>query len=825
MIVSLNWLKQYTEINLSVDELTSLIGERLVEIEGVEYIGDKYKDVIVAKVISATPIEGTDHLNLVMIDDGGVVNGVGRNGDGHIQVVCGAPNVVQGALVAWLPPETTVPETYGTAEPFKLGARELRGFLSNGMLASARELDLYDDHSGILIIDKAANPGDSFRDLYDLDDYLIDIENKSLTHRPDAFGLIGLAREVSGIQGLKFKMPSWLNDSVVVESGSQPAPKVYIDKPALSDRFQAIVLSNISESSKSSVQMQTYLARSGVRPVNASVDISNYIMLLTGQPSHTYDYDKLIEVCGSDEVSIHVRNASEGEKLVLLDGKEIAMDTSDIVISAGDTAVGLAGAMGGKSTAVDSSTTRVLLEVATFNLFSLRSTQMRHGLFSEAVTRFTKGIPALLGGPALAEIVALLKQYTGAVVESGLADDYPAKSDSRFVELSVERVNSVLGTHISGADVVAVLDNVGFSSEINDGDIKVEVPYWRNDINIAEDIIEEVGRLLGFDTINVTLPLRYANAISPSDFDKFRFNLRSYLVKAGMNEVLTYSFIHEDVLKNAGQDADNSYKIINSISPELQRYRQSLTPSLLGLVHPNIKAGYSKFSLFEINKTHDKSSGYNEEGVPVEKDRLAAVFAGAEGTAYYSAKRSLDYILSTLGVSVEYRPLSDDVDDLAKSPFEPKRSASIYSKQSGLYLGVVGEYKKAVKKAWKMPDSTSGYEILTRNLFAAAGEVQATGYRALSRYPSTERDVCFQVSESISYQSIFDAAEASLIESGLIYSIEPLDIYKPEGVDFKNITIRIEIGSYEKTLTGDEIAEIVNNVVNGVNKVTGGRVV
>jgi len=207
MIISVNWLKKFTDIDVSIEELASLIGERLVEIEEVVHIGDKYKDVIVAKVVECAPLEGSDHLNVTKIDDGGVAKDVERDENGLVQVVCGAPNVKAGMFVAWLAPNTVVPETYGSAEPFVLGAKSLRGVMSNGMLASARELDLYDDHSGILEIDKDTKPGASFAELYELDDYLLDIENKSLTHRPDTFGVIGFARQVAGIQGKEFNTP------------------------------------------------------------------------------------------------------------------------------------------------------------------------------------------------------------------------------------------------------------------------------------------------------------------------------------------------------------------------------------------------------------------------------------------------------------------------------------------------------------------------------------------------------------------------------------------------------------------------------------------
>ncbi len=825
MIISVNWLKKFTTINGTVEELAALIGARLVEIESVENLGEKYKDVIVAKVVECGPLEGSDHLNVTKIDDGGVWADVERDENGFVQVVCGAPNVRAGLLVAWLPPRSVVPETFGEAEPFVLGAKPLRGVMSNGMLASARELDLYDDHSGILELDKEAAPGSSFAELYELNDYLLDIENKSLTHRPDAFGVLGFAREVAGIQGLPFETPQWLNvlEADVANDGSAQAPAIHIEDAGLSDRFQAIVLSGVDETAKSPIQLQTYLARSGVRPINASVDVSNYLMLLTGQPSHTYDYDKLKAVAG-DDFTIRVRSAREGEKLVLLDGKEVSLDVADIVIAAGETAVGLAGIMGGQSTLVDDSTKSVLLEVATFDLYHMRSSQMRHGIFSEAVTRFTKGIPAPLSTPVLVEAVHMLEAQTGAHVTSAAVQDYPGVREPITVHVSEPQVNGVLGTQFASEDIAMLLENVGFQVSFDGLEATVTVPYWRQDIHISEDVIEEVGRLAGFDTINLTLPRRDFVAVRPNTFDELRTVVRKSLVRAGANEVLTYSFVHGDTLKKAGQDPQNSYRIINSISPELQYYRQTLTPSLLSNIFANVKAGYGSFALFEANKVHEKNDGLNDEQVPVESDRIAFVVTDSKkkGAAYYDAKRSLEYVLSVLGVEVEYKALAGEAP--ISVPFEQKRAAVVNDRRTGATLGVIGEYKKSVQKAFKLPEYTAGFEIDPRTLLDSVNAV-GLQYRPLSRYPGTERDVCFQVSRDVAYDAIVAPAEQVLAETGLITRVSPLELYQPEEGDTKNITVRIALTSYEKTMTNEEVAAVIDRVIEKVVEATEGKVI
>jgi len=825
MIISVNWLKKFTDIDMPIDELATLIGARLVEIEGVEYIGAKYSGVIVAKVVTCAPIEGTDHLNVTKIDDGGMAVGVERDENGYVQVVCGAPNVRAGMMVAWLPPQSTVPETYNDAEPFVLSVRPLRGVDSNGMLASAKELDLFEDHTGILEIDKDCAPGTNFGELYELDDYLLDIENKSLTHRPDAFGVIGLAREIAGIQGKPFVTPDWLNDLAPNFNPNQTieAPTIQIEDPNLSDRFTAIVLSGVDEKAQSPVQLQTYLARSGVRPISASVDVSNYLMLLTGQPSHTYDYDKLKALAG-DDFTVRVRSARFEEKLTLLDGKEITMDPADIVIATGDVAVGLAGAMGGASTIVDENTKNVLVEVATFDLYHLRSTQMRHGIFSEAITRFTKGVPAPLAAPVLAEAVRQLTEFTGAVVSSNIVEDYPGVREQIIVKVSERHVNETLGTHFSANDIAELLQNVGFGVSFDELQAIVAVPYWREDIHIPEDVIEEVGRLAGFDTINATLPRRDFTATRPDSFDELRQQVRLLLARAGANEVLTYSFVHGDILKKVGQNPSDAYRITNSISPDLQYYRQSLTPNLLTLVHPNRKAGYDEFAIFECNKVHRKSAGLTEEGVPVEFDSIALVIARAKtkGDAYYDAKNYLEYVTNILGLKLRYEPLSNG--DASTAPFEPARSAAVFEVNSNLYLGVVGEYKKSVQKGFKLPEYTAGFEIDPRALHQA---VSSIGYRyqALSRYPSSERDITFQTPASVAFQTIVDEATKALSDTELTSSVEPLDIYQAEGSDEKNNTVRIKLVPYNKTLTNEDVTTVINGVITRVIETTKGRVI
>lgn len=820
MIISVNWLKKFTDIDVSIDELADLVGSRLVEIEEVIDLGKKYEGVVIAKVAQCKAVEGSDHLNVTKMDDGGVAKDIERDENGLVQVVCGAPNVREGILVAWLPPSSTVPESFGDKEPFILGTRELRGVMSNGMLASAKELDLFDDHDGILEIDKDVAPGTKFADAYELNDYLLDIENKSLTHRPDTFGIVGFAREVAAIQNKVFVTPTHLqntNIEWIEKYGNEQTPTVTIDDPKLSSRYQAVVLTNVDSKVQSSLETQTYLARVGVRPHSAVVDATNYLMMLTGQPLHAFDYDKLKAV-NDGKIDIRVRAGRAGEKLVLIDEREIELTENDIVIANGETAVALAGAMGGRDTEIDDNTTNVLLESATFNLYNLRNTQMRHGIFSEAITRFTKGQSTELTAPVLAEAVKLMQLAAGAQRASDVADVYPGKSVIEPIRLTRTTINDLLGSDFTIEQLVVTLSNAEFGVTVEEQNtLVVTVPYWRTDIHIAEDIIEEVGRLNGFDTITPTVPKRDFTAVSVDSFDLFRSQIRKVLSRAGANEVLTYSFVHGDLFKKATQNVENSYRITNSISPDLQYYRLTLTPSLLSLVHPNSKAGIKQFSLFELNKTHSKVFGMEDDGTPKETDLLALTVTDSEsdGAAYFQAKRLLDYLAASLNLTFNYIPITVDPGYDESAPFDYRRSAMVSDNASGEYVGIIGEYKQAVKKAFKLSDATAGFELDPRALHTAEQAV-GVNYRPISRYPSTERDICFRVSRDVSYAQVNQVTAEGLRFSGIDFTVLPLDIYQPETGDTKNVTLRIRLVPSNKTLIGDEVAVIMKQVSDHV---------
>ena len=833
MIISVNWLKKFVPDLPEIDELSKLIGARLVEIESIENLNEKYKDVIIARVISAKKVEGSDHLNLCKIDDGGKRDGVERDENGFVQVVCGAPNVREGLFVAWLPPKAIVPETFG-GENFQLSARKLMGNMSNGMIASLRELGLGDEHDGILEIspetfENGLQAGDSFAEKFELNDYLLEVENKSLTHRPDCFGIIGFAREVAGILGQKFVEPDFIKQSDFgFEVNNDKSIVIDVQDSEICERYTAAIfdVSDILKNPNLTLE-KTYLLRSGMRPIDTITDLANELMLETGQPLHTFDFDKLVEINGSENVKMTVRKAFENEELELLDGRKIKMSQNDIVIATGENgenAVALAGAMGGKSTEIDENTTRILVESATFNLYNLRNTQMRHGIFSEAITRFTKGVPEMMSRKVLdlfgVQLLALGGKSLSEIADSK-GDFYYNKSE---ISVSKDKINQILGTNFSSEEIRKTLENVGILTK-NDNSETFVVPFWRNDLHIEEDLIEEVGRLNGYDNIKLQLPKRTFRAVKKAKIDLLQSEIREILVASGANEILTYTFVHGDLLKKAGQDPKNAYKIVNSISPELQYYRQTLTPSLLSKVNQNIRAGFSEFAIFEMNKITEKTLGLNEENVPFEQKKLAFVYTKNKGeNAFFEAKNYADFLFKKLGLKVEFVKF-----DLSKSPlsteFEPKRSALIQvsNSEGEKILGVIGEFKKKIQKALKLPESTAGFELDLGILLENTGRTSVK-IKDFSKFQSVERDISINVDESRQFAEIFDIFKDISSEfKGVEIETLPMDIFN-NGDGTKNISIRFKITPFEKTLNGDEIRDIMQKIEEKAVK-NGGKII
>lgn len=848
MKISLNHMRYYQQqYNWSsdlapdgVEALVERIGAQLGAVEEIVHYGDRFKDVLLVKVVSCEDHPNADRLHVCKIDDGGKAQNVERDDQGHVQVVCGAPNVREGLTVAWLPPGATVPESLDK-DPFVLEARPLRGVVSNGMLASPRELTIGDSHDGILEVgeeDGEIAPGTSFAEQFGLvDDVIIDMENKMFTHRPDCFGMLGVAREIAGIQQQAFTSPEWWKTDVRVteREADELTLEVQNELPELVPRFTAMTMRNVVIK-PSPVWLQVSLARLGIRPINNIVDLTNYNMLLTGQPLHAYDYDKVMaQDEGATHATIVVRHPHEGEKITLLNGKEIEPRAEAIMIATRDKLIGVGGVMGGQDTEVDDATKNIIIEVANFDMYSIRRTSMAHGLFTDAVTRFNKGQSPLQTKAVLAKIVDDIRRLAGGKVASELIDDVhlPGETLARGavhppVTVTREFINARLGFDLSADDMAQLLTNVEFKVETGDDTLTITAPFWRTDIEIPEDIVEEVGRLYGFDHLPLDLPARTLAPASKNYLFELKRQVRSVLRSAGANEMLTYTFVHGNLLQKAGQDVARAFQLSNALSPDLQYYRVSLAPSLLDKVHSNIRAGYDQFALFELGKVHILGEN-DSDGLPRECHALSMVFAANdkaaeayEGAPYYQARKYLMHMLSHFRVQsfVQFEPLqgadlyNNHWIEQMTAPFEPNRSAVLRDEQ-GLIWGVVGEYKASVRKALKLPAFTAGFE-LDPLLFAQ--ESVGAGYVQLPRFPKVEQDICLKVPADTTYKQLFDFVWQKLGEvqpPNTFPALGPVDIYQREDdAAHKQITLRFSLASFERTLTDDEVTRLLDHVAS-----------
>ncbi len=815
------------------DDLISKFGKQLGAIETVESYREIYHGVRTVKVVSVKPHPNADKLKVCLVDDKAAVKDVDRDDNGLVRVVCGAPNVRAGMWALWLPPGSTVPESAMTNKEFKLEARELRGVVSSGMLASERELAISEEHDGILDLAEFADrleKGDNVDVVGELGltDLVLDFENKMFTHRPDCFGNLGIARELAGIYGKEHESPDWyidLPDFDFAKSESQSSVEVVNSIHNLVPRFMAVALDSV-EIKSSPTWLKAYIYRLGYKPVNNVVDATNYVMHLLGQPMHAFDYDKLLKVAGVGEGELQFGPdlASQGESIELLGDKKIKLHKDDIVIRANGKAVALGGIMGGKLTEVDSGTTRVLLECATFNMYSVRRSSMRHGLFTDAAIRYTKNQSTEQNDRAVWYFTKLLAGYAGAKLCSNLYDLHKNSSKPDPIGIDLDFINLRLGLKLEPSEIAKLLQNVEFRVTVSGESIEVTPPFWRTDVKIAEDVVEEVGRLNGYDKIPVLLPVRAATVASSNQLIINKQQIRTRLEQMGANELLTYSFVKGDVLKQAGIDPDETcFEIRNALSPSLRYYRPTLLPSLLEKVHPNIKlqAGGvdNKFALYELGKTHIKDAIDEATGLPIENHRLALVFSADQksalsysGAAYYQANHYLETIA---GAVFEYRSIGGT--PLASKLFEPARAAEVW--QSGEFVGVLGQPSRSLLKSLKLPGFTSMFEV-DLDMLNLGGAKEA--YRPISNFPGLTQDVTLSSMGNSTWADVtkFVTNRISTLaaKQSLHASVEPGDIYSPDGAVSTNYSYKISFVSMSRTLTTGEVGDLMTSLVRAAEQ-------
>ena len=776
MKVLLSWLRDFAPIEGDPFALAEQLSDLGMAVEQVGLLGQRLEGVVVARVLATRPHPRADRIQLVDVDAG----------DGEaLQIACGAFNMKAGDLV----PLATV----GTVMPggIEIGRRKMRGEWSNGMLCSARELGLGDDHAGIFVLPPDLPLGADVTEAMGIQqDVLYDLEINP--NRPDAMSVAGVARDLAARRGVPFAVP----EPVVTEVPAERIPDVGIEveAPDLCGRFTARVLRGVTvgDSDPTVARRLTLL---GMRPINSLVDVSNYVMLELGQPNHPYD---LAKVRGG---GLRVRRARAGESLVTLDGVERTFTTDDLLICDGeDRPVGVAGIMGGAETEIDAGTTDVLLEMAWFLPIGIARSSRRLRLRSEASARFEKGTdPEVidLAHRRFAELVA----PSGARLEEGAVDVRGELPDRAPVRVRTDRINRLLGTSITAPEVKKLLDPIGFATTVEGADTSVTIPTWRYDSSTEIDVVEEVARMYGYSRIGTHLPPS-AHAGRLTDAQLERRRLRALLVGRGLAEALPMPFLAPGDLARSGLP-DDGLTIANPLVAEESVLRTSLLPGLVKALATNAARRNTGVGLWEIGHVF-RPPVAEDAPLPDEREVLGVAMGGRDAAEAVHEWRAVADTLGLQGVSVR----NDVVPGL-----HPTRSARLVG-PSGEPVGAVGEVDPEVLAAHDIGERVAWLEV---DLTTAAGMARDPHlYRPVSVYPSSDVDLAFEVDDAVPAGDV-EATLASAAGERLA-ALRLFDVYRGAGIaeGRRSLAYTLRLDAPDHTLTDEEVAEVRDRCIEAV---------
>jgi phenylalanyl-tRNA synthetase beta chain len=823
MKLPLNATTKYTEVPDSIDSTIEILANRIGEVESYTNISKKYENIVIAEVKEKREHPDADKLAIYMISIGESEN---------IQVIAGDKTIETGDKVAYIKPGGIVPSTYDI-EPFEIKSVKMRGEMSNGMMCSERELDIGPNHEQVLRLPQDAQIGADFAQYYQLDDTVVEIENKALTNRGDLFGILGLARELSAAQGLTFESPDWYQNIHINLEPENTCLNFDIDNraEALCLRYCAIAMTDVKVK-ESPIWLKSILLRSGIKPINNIVDITNYLMVLTGQPLHAFDFDKVVntDTDQADMGHIVIRTAQPEESIHTLDDKVYELTDKHLIIANSQHPIAIAGAIGGVDTEIDENTTNIILESANFDRYNLRRTSMDLGIVTDASTRFTRSQSPELCDSIIARAVELLTELADGQLASTLMDSYPNPKDPSIVTINTDKLRSKLGINISNEEIIKILKDIEYSNiQTKDEFITVEVPPFRQDIEMEEDIYEDIIRIYGYNKITPILPLKKVKATSQPQITKLKSQIRDILSNSGSNELISYSFTNIDTLNAVNQDIDSCFKIQNPLSKDLELMRPSILLSLLEKAKLNTQQGIETFSLFEMGISHQKDV-LDHDNLPLEEWKLALLFTDNDnqitGNPYFEAKRYLEKVLSKLGIhQIEYTLISDsNYENLARwikvlvGSFEPNSSAVISTRvgESKIDLGVVGEINLQVKENLSLNSFTSGFEINLESINLLQRD--AFRHKQESKYPYITQDICFVTPCKVTFNEIYKRIQDTVTSDTLRSEIKCIDIYKEDEKDNRNITFRISLSSTEKTLKDKDFQKIREKLEKVLNK-------
>ncbi|MBO9130585.1 phenylalanine--tRNA ligase subunit beta [Bacillus sp. 165] len=798
MFVSYKWLQEYVDLNgITASELADKITKSGIEVEGVEVLNKGISGVVVGYVQEREKHPQADKLSKCLVD-------VGE--DEPLQIICGAKNVAQGQKVAVAKIGAVLPGN------FKIKKAKLRGEVSQGMICSLQELGIESKliakeySEGIFVFPNDAEVGADALELLNLHDEVLEL---GLTpNRADCLNMLGVAYEVAAILGQEVKRPSV--ELHEVEEKTSDYIRVTVNAPEQNPLYIAKMVKNVKVA-PSPIWMQTRLMAAGVRPINNVVDITNYILMEYGQPLHAFDYDKL------NSKEIVVRLAEEGETIETLDGSERTLQGDHLVITNGKKAVAVAGVMGGANSEVDADTTNVLIESAYFTGATVRKASKDLGLRSESSARFEKGIDPTRTFEAMQHAAALMAKYAGGEALEGVAEVDNLRLEQTTVSVSIEKINSVLGTEITAQETATIFHNLKFPYTEVEGTFQVNVPKRRPDITISEDLVEEVGRLYGYDRIPATLPVAETTRGRLTENQAKRRKVRRYLEGAGLYEAVTYSLTNiAKAAQFALQGGDKEpVRLALPMSEDRSQLRLSLLPHLLDAVAYNTNRNVENVALYEIGSVFVPTS---EQDLPREHQHLAGAMTGftlhhpwqgeKKAVDFYVIKGVLDGVFELLGVTdkVEYKAANRD-------GMHPGRTASILLE--GEEIGFVGQVHPELQKQLDIKE-TYVFELSLAKLFQA--NIEEVQYTSIPRFPSMTRDMALVVDKA----AVAGEIRSTIIEAGgeLLKEVTLFDLYEGEKMEEgkKSLAFSLRYFDPERTLTDEEVTAAHNNVLQAVEE-------
>lgn len=800
MKYSYNWLKELSGSKKSVQEIASLLTMRAFEIEEIEEIGNDLENVIVGEIVEIEKHPNADRLQITKVNVGKEI----------LQIVCGAHNISVGDKVPVAMIGAVLPGNFsakgGPASGWEIKESEIREVKSFGMLCAEDELGLGSDHNGILLLDKNAKVGSKVADILGNQDTAIDI--KVLPDRGhDAISHVGMAREITALEGAEI---DYAYDDLILSDKKAKDLKISIDEK-LCRRYIGAILENVSVK-ESPRWMKNRLLTSGIRPINNVVDVTNYVMLELGQPMHAFDF----EIIGKE---INVRSAKKGEKIKLLDETQLQLNESDVIIADSKNPIALAGVMGGINSGITNSTTSIILECANFDPVSIRKTRVKYCLPTDAAVRFEKELDPNLAEKAMVRAIELLEHIAGAKF-GGIVDAYPKKIKSWKVELDLAYLDNLLGISIKPADCKKILTGLGLKVEIKKEKIIAQIPTFRIDLTTSENLIEEIGRIYGYEKIKSSAPLVQLSGEKKNEKRAFNRLMKNILVKEEFSEVYNYSFYSLRDANLAQLGSMQHLELDNPQNPFQQLMRISLLPGMLKSTSTNLK-NFRDFRIFELGRVYWKG----EDVLPEERTMLMGMLVSDKkpskddkydkrNAIFYDIKGAVDSIFEDIGISNYYYNTMNGVPtDLPKSVWHQSRSAEIKIEGHEKAVGFIGEINPFILAQFDIHTRVAAFEFDLEKLRMISQSEKV--FVPIRKYPAVLRDISLLANKDVAVSDIISSIKKSA--SGLIMDVDLFDIF-----DFSNDKIsyafHISFGLEDRTLTGEKVEESMKMIEDNLEK-------